>query len=267
MRRGIQQSRFVVSPAPVSAVRVVDDTVGRSSEAKEFPVRRVYCVGRNYAMHAAEMEARHVRLGIGEGDASREPPFFFAKHGVGTIVDTSVRDAVPYPPLTNELEFECELVVALKSPLGDSPLDAVGYYAVGCDLTRRDLQNQAKASRRPWDAAKSFDDSAPVGAFLALDDVRGTGSHLPDDAVMTLTKNGVVAQQTQLGNMIFNVAEALEHLGRQVRLEPGDVLFTGTPAGVGQVAPGDRVECTVRAPSGDLLLPPCFFHVIPSPHA
>jgi len=142
----------------------------------------------------------------------------------------------------------------------DDALDLVGYYGVGCDLTRRDLQSRAKEQRKPWDAAKSFDFSAPCGPFVpAGHQVLGDGCHLPGDCVMELTKNGEVQQRTPLNGMIFSVAEAIAHLSNESTLCAGDVIFTGTPAGVGKVDHGDEIECTVKSPDGRFVVPPCRF--------
>lgn len=260
-------SRYVFAPSEPSTLRVVDRAVASDHDSKLlFPVRRVFCVGRNYYNHAVEMEARHKALGISDGADAREPPFFFQKAGHGAVVDTSTTTLVRYPPSTQNLEFECELVVGLASGCRlEDPLDSVAFYGVGCDLTRRDLQNDAKAKRRPWDMAKSFDDSAPCGPLVyAPDVVRGTGCHLPDEAIMTLSKNGSVAQQTTLGSMIFSVAEAIMHLDRQIKLQAGDLLFTGTPAGVGALQPGDEVECAICDANGLHLVPPCAFRIVSS---
>lgn len=254
VRRGLKRSMasFAFSPPAPSTVSI-------AGEEAVFPVRRIYCVGRNYYDHAVEMQGRHRELGIAEGTDVRDPPFFFQKAGYGAVVDTSRRSAVVYPPGTRLLEFECELVVGLAARCRpEAPLESVGFYGVGCDLTRRDLQNEAKAQRRPWDAAKNFDDSAPCGPLARASPDAG----LSPDAVMTLTKNGQVSQQTTLGLMIFSVEEALRHLARQVGLEPGDLVYTGTPAGVGPLQPGDAVECTIKDAAGVDLVPRCTFSVV-----
>ncbi|KAJ8602135.1 hypothetical protein CTAYLR_001654 [Chrysophaeum taylorii] len=232
--------KYAVPPAARSTLRVVIS----GNDELLFPVRRVYCIGRNYYDHAVEMEARHRALGLDDTKA-REAPFFFQKP-CEAVVDTSVRN-VRYPPGTSQLEFECEMVVGLTST-------GVGYYGVGCDLTRRDLQNEAKAKRRPWEAAKSFDDSAPCGPLVAAEG-------LPKDAVMQLAKNGEICQKTALDLMIFDVPEALRQLSNEVALQAGDILFTGTPAGVGRCEPGDRIECTITKDGRDLV-PPCSFTIL-----
>ena len=191
-----------------------------------FPVRRIFCVGRNYADHAAEMG----------GDATKEPPFFFTKPA-DAVVESGA--TIPYPPATQDFHYEGELVVALGLGRTDiAEADALAHvwgYASGNDLTRRDLQAQAKALKRPWDMAKGFDRSAVVGLIHP-------GPN-PPDATLTLTVGGVVRQQTKLSMMIWDVPGILAHLSRQVTLAAGDLIFTGTPAGVGALARGQT--CTV----------------------
>ncbi|HEY1531423.1 MAG TPA: fumarylacetoacetate hydrolase family protein [Galbitalea sp.] len=201
-----------------------------------FPVRRVYCVGRNYADHAVEMGA----------DPMREPPFFFSKptdavfavsEGVGGIIAPS---EVPYPPQTRDLQFEIELVVAIgrtaESVSAAEALDAVWGYSVGVDLTRRDLQNVAKESRRPWDLSKGFDASGPCTQVVPA----GSLGH-PSVGAIWLSVNGDMRQRGDLADQIWSVGEVISHLSMSVRLLPGDLIFTGTPAGVGPISPGDHV--------------------------
>lgn len=230
------------------------DTLHLADSELLFPIRRVYCVGRNYRDHVKEMEAKHAALGI-TGTDSREAPFFFQKSGYGGVTDAA---KVPTATFTSQLEFECELVVALtghgERVSVDDASSLVGYYGVGVDLTRRDLQNEAKAKRRPWDAAKNFDNAGVCGRLVSKPP--------PSDAVMELKKNGAVMQRTTLDQMIFNVPEAVSHLSNQVALYPGDIIFTGTPMGVGPVAPGDTIECSVTHNSEDVV-PRCVFTMIP----
>ena len=195
-----------------------------------FPVRRVYCVGQNYAAHVAEM-----------GGDGRQPPFFFSKPadalmpGGGRIV---------YPPRTANLHHEVELVVALRDGGADIPpqqaLARVFGYAVGIDLTRRDLQAQAKGSGRPWEMAKAFDQSGPVGALTPA----AQCGH-PASGRIWLNVNGIVRQDGDLGQMTWNVAEIIANLSSYVRLAAGDLIFTGTPAGVSAVTRGDVLECGI----------------------
>lgn len=192
--------------------------------AGAFPVRRLYCVGRNYAAHAVEMG----------GDPDREPPFFFLK-----CADTLVTDGVfPYPPASADVHHEVELVVALGAGGADIPPDralaCVWGYAVGLDMTRRDLQAAAKAAGRPWEVGKSFDHSAPCGPL-----VPAAGIGHPTRGAITLDVNGIRKQTGDLGQMIWKLPEMIAYLSRLFTLRPGDLVFTGTPAGVGAVARGD----------------------------
>ncbi len=195
-----------------------------------FPVRRIWCVGQNYAAHTREMG----------GAPEREEPFFFAKPA-----DAAVHaEAVPYPPATADLHHEVELVVALGGAGRDvapaAALDLVYGYAVGVDLTRRDLQAAAKKAGRPWAMAKGFDAAAPCSAIVP---VQRCGH--PAAGRIALAVNGTPRQQADLADMIWPVPEILAHLSRLVALAPGDLVFTGTPAGVGALAPGDRVEAEI----------------------
>lgn len=193
-----------------------------------FPVRRIWCVGRNYAEHAREMGA----------DPEREAPFFFAKPGDAVVPGGG---EIAYPPLTGRLEFEVELAVAVglggHSIAVDDALEHVFGYAVALDMTRRDLQAEAKDRRRPWDVAKGFDMSCPIGPITPA-----AMMDLDPDGEISLTLDGERKQFARLGDMIWSVAECLSHLSRFVRLEPGDLLLTGTPAGVGPVRPGERLH-------------------------
>ncbi|MCY1693916.1 fumarylacetoacetate hydrolase family protein [Curtobacterium sp. SL109] len=214
----------LVIPAPATP-SVPTTTGGR------FPVRRVFCVGRNYAAHAREMGH----------DPDREPPFFFTKPADAVVTDDA---GTPYPPMTGRLEHEVELVVAVgvggaDIPVGDA-LDHVWGYGVGLDLTRRDLQAEAKRLGRPWDMAKGFDASAPIGTLVPAADVD------PTHGTIALTVDGERRQHGDLADQIWSVAEVLAELSRAVRLEPGDLVMTGTPDGVGVVAPGSVLVGTVE---------------------
>jgi fumarylpyruvate hydrolase len=199
--------------------------------AAGFPVRRIYCVGRNYADHAREMGA----------DPTREPPFFFGKPQDAAVPGGG---EVPYPPATANLHHEVELVVALGAGGRDlsveGALTLVYGYAVGIDLTRRDLQATAKAQGQPWDMAKGFDGSAPMSPITPA-----TVCGHPGRGSIWLQVNGVERQRGDLGDLIWSVPEVLAHLSRFVALAPGDLIFTGTPAGVGPIVPGDRVHCGI----------------------
>ncbi|MCP2678531.1 fumarylacetoacetate hydrolase family protein [Maricaulaceae bacterium NA33B04] len=209
-------SDFVIAPPPVVTVPVVG--------GGEFPVRRIYCVGRNYADHAREMGH----------NPDREPPFFFSKPRDALTLEREV----PYPPATDDLHHEIELVLAIgkggASLSPDEALDLVYGSAVGVDLTRRDLQSVAKKVGRPWDMAKGFDASAPIGPV--------TPGPAPDAGDISLKVNGETRQSGDLNQMIWSNAEVISHLSHLVRLQPGDLIFTGTPAGVGPVARGDKVD-------------------------
>ena len=216
---------------------------------REFPVRRVYCVGRNYREHAIEMG--------GDPDAE-ETPFFFQKPADAVVVcdptDTSSAVAVPHPTMTSSLHHECELVVAIGADgmrvSVEDAMDHVYGYAVGCDLTRRDLQDEAKRSGRPWDTSKGFDGSFPVSPIVPRHDVELSG-----DTGIELTVNGSVRQRSALGCMIHSVPEIVSNLSQFFALRRGDLILTGTPAGVSRLIVGDSVSITC----GDLM--PCRFVV------
>jgi len=203
---------------------------------ERFPVRRIYCVGRNYAAHAREL-----------GNDERDPPFFFMKPADAIVQDGTT---FPYPVATDNLHHEVELVVALKSGGKDIPadkaLDHVFGYAVGIDLTRRDIQDVAKKMARPWDMAKGFDASAPCGALRPA-----TETGHPSSARITLKINGEVRQDGDIDAMIWNIPDTIAYLSGLIELKPGDLIFTGTPEGVGPVKRGDKLEATV-AGLGDL---------------
>jgi len=194
-------------------------------EGALFPVRRIYCVGRNYAAHRREM-----------GGDDRDPPFFFAKPADAVVPPGA---QVPYPPKTANFHHEIELVAALGKGGADVAVDqALGLvlgYAVGVDLTRRDLQAVAREKGQPWDAAKGFDASAPISAIR-----RWSGA--PPQGRIWLSVNGEVRQDAAVANMLWNVAEIIAEASRLWRLEAGDLIYTGTPEGVGPLARGDRVE-------------------------
>ncbi|KAJ1447727.1 2-keto-4-pentenoate hydratase [Pelagophyceae sp. CCMP2097] len=250
--------RRLVFPAPQLSTLSIVEAPGAAVAESAFPVRRVYCVGRNYYEHAVEMEARHSVLALGGGDA-RAPPFFFQKPSYGAIVDASGGVTLRYPSKTKLVEFECELVVALcgggASLNHDEARGAVWGFGVGCDLTRRDLQNEAKALRRPWEASKAFDQSAPVGALVPVNTIDAAALA---GAEMTLSLDGAVKQTTRLDRMVYDVYETISRLSEEFELAVGDVIFTGTPAGVGAVERGQKVECAVRFQGADVV-PPCVF--------
>ena len=232
------------------------DLAVHGRENVRWPVRRVYCVGRNYAAHAQEM-----------GNNPRDPPFYFAKPAHGAVVDCSEPGSyVPYPPRTKDLHHEVELVVAIGGSTAnrgaggvgvEGALDLVYGYAVGVDLTRRDLQQVAKDARRPWDTAKGFDDSAPVGAIVPVETwAKKNWGHKPmADARIQLRVNGKVRQRASTKDMTWSVAEVVADLSTLFVLEPGDLVFMGTPAGVSRLEKGDTVKAQVGG------LPYCEFEM------
>jgi fumarylpyruvate hydrolase len=198
-----------------------------------FPVRRVYCVGRNYAAHAREMGF----------DPDREPPFFFCKPGDdASIVPVQPGSTVdlPYPPRTENYHYEIELVVAIgKGGKDIAVADAASHifgYATGLDMTRRDLQLRSREQGRPWEIGKAFDYSAPVGRIQPASDI----GH-PDEAAITLEVDGVIKQTSDLRHLIWSVPETIANLSTLFTLQPGDLIFTGTPDGVGAVTPGQTL--------------------------
>ena len=208
----------VAAPAPVR-IPVRGSGVAPDST---FPVRRIYCVGRNFADHAREMGAA-----VPASKAERGTPVFFCKPADAIVLD----GVVPYPPGTQDLHHEIELVVAL----GEG--GRVFGYGVGLDLTRRDLQSAAKAKGLPWDTGKAFDHSAPVGALLPAADVEPLAGR-----TLSLTVNGTVRQRSTLDQLIWDVPEILAELSALFELRAGDLVFMGTPAGVGPLQPGDAFE-------------------------
>lgn len=220
---------LVFSPHPIATLPV-------AGTDQRFPVRRVFCVGRNYADHAREMGA----LDQAEG---REPPFFFTKPG-DAVIGGDGEISVAYPPLTKDLHHEVEMVVALGSGGANVAVDAakslIFGYTVGLDLTRRDIQAKAKEKGHPWDMGKGFDQSAVAGAISPV-----AASGHPAAGRIWLTVNGQVRQDGDLSVMLWKVAEIIANLSTLVRLEAGDLIYTGTPAGVGAIVPGDVLEAGV----------------------
>ena len=215
---------FVFPPAPPVVLPIVGcDTV--------FPVRRVYCVGQNYSEHAIEM-----------GGDGRQPPFFFSKPADALVPGGG---DVVYPPATSNLQHEVELVVALRRGGVRIPVeeanDCVLGYAVGIDLTRRDLQAQAKEKGRPWDLSKGFDQSGPISAIRAASD-----GNLVDAGAIWLKVNSELRQRGDLSQMTWKVAEVIANLSNYVSLAAGDLIFTGTPAGVSTIIRGDVIEAGVE---------------------
>jgi len=215
------QTDFVVPAPPVVSLAV------RGSAAR-FPVRRIYCVGRNYAEHTREMGH----------DPDRELPFFFQKNPDNLVLDNG---DFPYPPMSNNVHFEVEMVVAIGKGGSDisveSALDHVYGYALGLDMTRRDLQGEAKKAGRPWEIGKAFEHSAPMTDIVT---VKNAG-HLAKGAIW-LKVNGEVKQQSNVDQLIWNVPEIIAHLSKTFELKAGDLIMTGTPAGVGAIKRGDVME-------------------------
>lgn len=220
----INQTTYVIEPATIPTLAV-------AGTKALFPVHRIYCVGRNFADHAIEMGH----------DPNKEPPFFFQKNP-DTIVPAGTD--FPYPGESNDVHHEVELVVALKDggdniPL-DKALDCVYGYAVGLDMTRRDLQAEAKKAGRPWETGKAFEASAPCGPLHPVSEV----GH-PTEGAIWAKVNGKVRQTGDLNQMIWKVPEMISYLSRLFTLKPGDLIFAGTPAGVGAIVRGDEMVAHV----------------------
>jgi fumarylpyruvate hydrolase len=217
---------FVITPPPVPAVPVV----GGGS----FPVHRIYCVGRNYVEHAKEM-----------GFTGREPPFFFMKPAdAAWVAGADGAVTMRYPSLTKSLHHEIELVVAIgtggRDILAADAMKHVWGYGVGIDMTRRDLQGEAKKLGRPWDIGKGFEESAPISAL-----VPAAKTQVGPDTRIWLDVNGKRRQESTIGKLIWSIPEIIEHLSTAWTLAPGDLIFTGTPEGVNAVEAGDVITCGV----------------------
>jgi fumarylpyruvate hydrolase len=215
---------YVFDPAPVVGVPVV----GR---AEQFPVRRVYCVGRNYEEHAKEM-----------GFTGREPPFFFLKPADAVVpVAQGETGSIPYPSLTKNLHHEIELVVAIgKGGKNIAAADAFNHifgYAVGLDMTRRDLQGEMKKQGRPWEIGKAYDKSAPIGPITPAAQAGDVVN-----AEIFIQVNGQDRQRSNVSKLIWNIGETIEHLSAAWELQPGDLIYTGTPEGVAAVVAGDTMH-------------------------
>ncbi|WP_374283074.1 fumarylacetoacetate hydrolase family protein [Novosphingobium sp.] len=202
-----------------------------TSDGHEFPVRRLFCIGRNYAAHAREMGK----------DPDREPPFYFTKWAE-TVVPTG--STIAYPPLTQNYQFEAEMVVAIgkggRNIPREAALEYVYGYATGLDMTRRDLQFEARDKGRPWSAGKNFEQASPLGLIHPVSEV----GHLSSGSIR-LTVNGEVRQDADLAELLWPVEDIIAHISQAYRLEAGDLIYTGTPAGVGAVASGDKITVSV----------------------
>jgi len=214
-----ERMSYVFPPAPTPVVAV-------AGSEEVLPVRRIFCVGRNYAAHAREMG----------NDPDRDPPFFFTKPADAVVMDG---ETVAYPPETGNFHYEAELVAAIGKAGRDiseeEALSHVWGYAIGNDLTRRDLQLAARDKGRPWDFGKAFDRSAVIGPVHPAEKV----GH-PDKGSIKLTVNGEVKQDADLSELIWSVPEVISILSHSIALQPGDLIMTGTPAGVGPLAEGDK---------------------------
>jgi fumarylpyruvate hydrolase len=215
---------FVFAPAAPVAVPI-------AGSQDRFPVRRVYCVGRNYAAHAREMGF----------DPDREPPFFFCKPADAVVpVAEGSTLSLPYPPETANLHYEIELVAAIGKGGAnisvDEALQHVYGYAVGLDMTRRDLQMKMREAGRPWELGKAFDQSAPIGPLHTAQSVKDI-----EKAGIWLQVNGADKQRSDIGKLIWSIAETIAYLSKYFRLEAGDLIYTGTPEGVGPVVRGDKM--------------------------
>ncbi|WP_265947819.1 fumarylacetoacetate hydrolase family protein [Dechloromonas sp. A34] len=221
--------KYAFLPHPIPSLPI-------AGSDQRFPVRRIFCVGRNYAEHAREMGASDQAAGL-------EPPFFFMKPG-DALVSGSGELSIAYPPITKNLHHEVEMVVALGAGGVNVAAEAahklIFGYAVGLDLTRRDIQGKAKEKGHPWDMGKGFDQSAVAGEIRPA----ALAGH-PGQGRIWLSVNGELRQDGDLSDMMWKVADIIANLSTSVRLEAGDLIYTGTPAGVGPIVPGDRLEAGV----------------------
>ena len=217
----LRNAKYVIDIGPLPSLAV------EGTDAR-FPVGRIYCVGRNYADHAREMGH----------DPDREPPFFFQKSANSLVANGST---IAYPAKTKDVHHEIEMVVAIGKGGKDIPvekaLEHVWGYGVGLDMTRRDIQGEAKKMGRPWEMGKSFDESAPATALKPASKI----GH-PSKGAIWLKVNGQTKQQGDINQMIWSVAEQIAYLSGMVTLQPGDLIFSGTPAGVGPIKAGDKLE-------------------------
>ena len=218
-------SSYLFAPSAVPSLPI-------KGSDKLFPVHRIYCVGRNYAEHSIEMGH----------DPSRETPFFFQKNIDSLVMNDGV---FPYPDASNDVHHELEMVVALKSGGKNIPVEAaLGHvfgYAVGLDMTRRDLQGEAKKAGRPWEVGKAFDMAAPCSEIVPVSEI----GH-PSNGAVTLKVNGAVKQQGNLDQLIWKVPEMIAYLSGLFELKAGDLIYSGTPAGVGPVKKGDKLLGTIE---------------------
>jgi 2-keto-4-pentenoate hydratase/2-oxohepta-3-ene-1,7-dioic acid hydratase in catechol pathway len=222
-------------PSASTPFEVPASTIAIVGSEQRFPVRRIYCIGRNYAAHAREMGS----------DPNREPPFFFQKpsDAIQNVAPGTVADH-PYPTLTKNYHYEVELVAALhkggRNLTPEQALELVYGYAIGLDMTRRDLQRAMGDEKKPWEIGKSFDMSAPIGPLHPV----GRTGHFSQGAIW-LKVNGQIKQNANLNQMIWNVAEQISRLSQAFELKPGDIIYSGTPENVGPVVRGDVIDCHI----------------------
>ncbi len=230
-------SEHVQASTPSTPFQIKQTFIPIANSKDMFPVRRIYCIGRNYAAHAREMGS----------DPTREPPFFFQKptDAIQFVAPGTVGDH-PYPSLTKNYHYEVELVAALKSGGRDIPIDKalehVFAYALGLDMTRRDLQRMMGDQKKPWEIGKSFDRSAPIGP---LHTIAQLGGHFTKENI-SLAVNGQVKQSATLAHMIWSVAEQISKISEANELFPGDIIYSGTPENVGPVVKGDVIVCKLE---------------------
>jgi fumarylpyruvate hydrolase len=226
----MNESALKTNTAPSYVVEPLISVLPVDGSSELFPVNRVFCIGRNYAAHAVEMGH----------DPDKEPPFFFFKHGTNITTDGNF----PYPTQTSDVHHEVEMIVALskggKDIAVEDALEHVFGYGIGLDMTRRDLQGEAKKLGRPWEVGKSFEKSAPCGPL-----VRASQIGHPDSGAVSLTVNGDVRQEGNLNQMLWKVPEMISILSQFFELQPGDVIMSGTPSGVGPVQKGDVMVASV----------------------
>lgn len=229
--------KTIIDPAPTPTIPVInvidtdsDEGFSTSSEPiyeSEFPVRRIYCVGRNYAAHTREM-----------GHDEREAPFFFSKPADAIVINPK---RLAYPKMTNDLHHEVELVVAIGEPAESVTVEqaekCILGYALGVDLTKRDLQAEAKSKGRPWDLAKGFDQSAPISSIILKEELG-----LVTSGKISLSVDNKLKQSADISDMIWSIPEIISELSKYISLQPGDLIFTGTPEGVGSIQKGQLVQ-------------------------
>lgn len=227
----------IIEPAPIPMIPVInvidsdsDEGFSTGSEPiydSQFPVRRIYCVGRNYAAHAREM-----------GFDDREPPFFFSKPADSIVVNPK---RLPYPKMTNDLHHEVELVVAIGEPAesvtAEEAEQCILGYALGIDLTKRDLQTEAKKKGLPWELAKGFDQCAPISSIILKEELGMVTS-----GSISLSVDNEPRQSADISNMIWSIPEIISELSKHIAIQPGDLIFTGTPEGVGPIKKGQLVQ-------------------------